>query len=325
MAQPTSVLTIGTFDGVHAGHAALVARARRFADSRRARVVAMAFDPHPLSVLRPDAAPPRLTSFQQRTRLLLAAGADEVARVEPTKEFLSLTPGDFLDRVLRDWNPVGFVEGPDFRFGRGREGDVDLLRTRGRQSGFDVEVVDPITVALTDHTVAPASSTLARWLVTNGRMADATIVLGRPYELEGIVVSGDRRGRTIGFPTANLQTPCLPPADGVYAAEARLDDGRTFAAAVSIGTKPTFGASERAMEAFLLDAPSTGSALAGLPEYGWNLTLCITSWVREQVKFASTAALIEQMHRDCARIRAIVRIPFHVGTTRSSLETAACP
>lgn len=325
MTQTPSVLTIGTFDGVHAGHAALLARARQLAEVRDALVVAMAFDPHPLAALRPDQAPARLTSFPQRERLLLAAGAHRVVRLEPTPEFLALTAEAFIDGICRDWNPLAFVEGPDFRFGKGRGGDVESLLARGRQSGFDVEVVPPVAVALSDHTIAPASSTLARWLITNGRIADAAIVLGRPYELEGIVERGDRRGRTIGFPTANLRTDCLAPADGVYAGEASLEDGRTFAAAVSVGTKPTFGAGGRAVEALLLDAPSEGDAVVGLPEYGWKVRLRFTAWVREQVRFHSVEALVEQMHRDCARIRALRPTPPDAVAGRTLLETAACP
>jgi riboflavin kinase/FMN adenylyltransferase len=285
----------------------------------------MAFDPHPLAFLRPDQAPARLTGFPQRERLLMAAGADRVVRLEPTPDLLALSAGEFLERVCRDWRPVAFVEGPDFRFGKGRGGDVDFLRERARHSGFDVEVVQPVTVTLADHTVAPASSTLARWLIAGGRMSDAAIVLGRSYELAGVVVQGDRRGRTIGFPTANLRTDGLPPADGVYAAEAILDDGRVFTAAVSIGTKPTFGAGGRAAEALLLDAPADGAAVAGLPEYGWNLTLRFIAWVREQVQFHSVGALVEQMHRDCTRIRALRPSPLAAVESRTNLETAACP
>jgi len=324
MTQTRSVLTIGTFDGVHAGHAALLSRARTLASAGDAQVVAMAFDPHPLTILRPEQAPARLTSFQDRERLLKAAGADIVIRLEPTAEFLSLSPCQFLDRVCREWSPHAFVEGPDFRFGKGRTGDIEFLRERGRTAGFEVEVVQPITVILGDHTVAPASSTLARWLISHGRIADATVVLGHPCELAGTVEQGDRRGRTIGFPTANLRTDCLLPADGVYAAEAILDDGRSFTAAVSVGTKPTFEGTRRALEALLLDAPADESRLVGLPEYGWNLRLRIIAWVREQVRFSSVKALVEQMHRDCVRIRTLTGEPGLPSTSTNRLETPAC-
>lgn len=324
MTQTRSVLTIGTFDGVHAGHAALLARARTLATTGNAQVVAMAFDPHPLTILRPDQAPARLTSFHDRERLLKAAGADLVARLQPTAEFLSTSPGEFLDRVCQQWAPLAFVEGADFRFGKGRSGDIESLRERGRTAGFQVDVVPPVTVVLGDHTIAPASSTLARWLISSGRIADATVVLGHPYELAGTVERGDRRGRTIGFPTANLRTDCLLPADGVYAAEALLDDGRSFTAAVSVGTKPTFDGSRRELEAFLIDAPTENDRVAGLPEYGWGLRLRLAAWVREQARFSSVASLVEQMHRDCVRIRTLTGEPALPRTHLRILETPAC-
>jgi riboflavin kinase/FMN adenylyltransferase len=314
MAQ-RSVVTIGTFDGVHAGHVALVRRARTAADAAGARVVAMAFDPHPSAILRPESAPPRLTTFGQRERLLRIAGADHVERLEPTPALLGRSASDFLESVGRAWSPAAFVEGPDFRFGKGRAGDIAFMREFGAKAGFTVEVVEPVTVALSDHTVVPASSTLARWLIAHGRMGDAARVLTRPYEIEGIIVRGDRRGRTIGFPTANIQTECLLPADGVYAGSAMLADGRAFAAAVSVGTKPTFDGVRRALEVFLIDAPGDGDAIDGLPEYGWPIQLRIQHWVREQVRFASVASLVEQMHRDIVCIR---------GLMDATMENAAC-
>lgn len=298
-----AVITIGVFDGVHAGHAALVARARQLADANRAAVVAMAFDPHPVTRLRPEAAPARLTTFEQRRRLLMEAGADAVDRLEPTESLLSQSPGNFVEWIGRRWRVAGFVEGPDFRFGRGRSGDVEFLAHYGARAGFGVEIVEPVSVTLTDHTMATASSTLVRWLLAQGRAGDAAQVLGRPYELEGTVVPGDRRGRTIGFPTANLSTECLIPADGVYAGEAVLEDERVFPAAISIGTKPTFGAGGRAVEAYLLDAPREGTAIRGLPEYGWPLRLRIKGWVRQQLRFETPSSLVEQMHLDCCRVR----------------------
>jgi riboflavin kinase/FMN adenylyltransferase len=170
--------------------------------------------------------------------------------------------------------------------------------------GFTVEVVPPVEVALTDHQCVPARSTIVRWLLSNGRVRDAAVVLGRPYELEGTVVRGDRRGRTIGFPTANLEVPTLIPADGVYAAIATLPDGRRLGAAVSIGSKPTFGTHARAVEAFLLQPGTESRAwkpIEGLPEYGWTLRLSMLAWVREQVKFDSLDSLLAQMERDCRR------------------------
>ncbi|HRQ71547.1 MAG TPA: riboflavin kinase [Phycisphaerales bacterium] len=306
--MPRSVVSVGTFDGVHAGHATLIARARATADNAGdAEVVVLAFDPHPATRLRPESAPPRLGSYERRAELLREAGADRVERLEPTAELLSHTPEAFIESIVGRLAPIAFVEGPDFRFGKGRAGDNSVLASLGQRHGFAVEVVPPVAVALNDQAVLTASSTIARWLVQHGRVRDAWAVLTRPHELTGRVVQGDRRGRDLGFPTANLDTPCLPPADGVYAGVAFLDDGRSFAAAVSVGTKPMFNGTARAVEAHLLDAPAgVGPCLTGLPEYGWNLRLALVGWVREQLRFDSIEALMAQMHRDCDRVRDIV-------------------
>jgi riboflavin kinase / FMN adenylyltransferase len=310
-----SVLTIGSFDGVHVAHAALVARARELA-AGGARVVVMALDPHPATVLRPQSAPGRLTTFGQRAELLKRAGADEVVRLEPTPELLSLTPAEFVAGVVRDYAPVAFVEGPDFRFGKGRAGNVGTLAELGATYDFRVVLQEPVELALSDNTVVRASSTIARWLIQHGRVRDAALVLGREYELRGEVVRGDRRGRTIGYPTANLATECLPPADGVYSGSARLPDGREFLAAVSVGTKPTFGEHGRAVEAYLLDAPHEGAAIKGLPEYGWQLALTFSHWLRDQARYHTIEPLLEQMDRDCARARELAAAERSVAACR---------
>jgi riboflavin kinase/FMN adenylyltransferase len=307
-----AVVTIGNFDGVHVGHAALVGRAREVARGKGARVVTMSFDPHPATVLRPGTEPARLTSWEDRERLLRGAGADEVVRLEPTRELLGMEPEEFVDDVVRRYSPVAVVEGPDFRFGKGRRGDLALLRELGARQGFSVEEVAAVEVALSDHTAAVASSTLVRWLVSHGRVTDAARVLGREYEVEGEVVRGDRRGREIGYPTANVRTECLVPGDGVYAGVGVLPDGPDVAAAISVGTKPTFGEHGRAMEAFLIFDPgpgrpgSPGGPIEGLPEYGWRLRLRFAAWVRDQVRFGSVGELLGQMGRDCERVREIV-------------------
>lgn len=317
------VLTIGTFDGVHRGHQALVGRARERAASigPDVLVAALVFDPNPIEILRPREAPARLTTFEQKRRNLLACGADEVHRLEPNSTLLRETPEEFITIVRREHGMVGVVEGPDFRFGKARAGDVRTLDELGRRLGFFVDVVEPVTVALNDHTIVPARSTLVRWLLEHGRVSDAARVLGRPHTLAGTVVSGDRRGRTIGYPTANIDSPCVAPADGVYAGRARLSDGRVFTAAISVGRKPTFGDGGRAVEAVLLgDSPDPAAAgevgagapawapLPGLPEYGWTLELEFIAWIREQIRYNGVEPLLEQMARDCAQIARIVRI-----------------
>jgi riboflavin kinase/FMN adenylyltransferase len=323
MAQTPSspvAVTVGTFDGVHRGHAALVARARAQVGPA-GRVVALVFDPHPLERLRPEKAPARLSTFEQRRAWLAAAGADVVERLEPTDELLSHTPEEFVDWVVARHRPVAWVEGPDFRFGRGRAGDVGLLRGLGPAKGFEALVIDPVEVALTDHTVVTASSTMTRWLLAHGRARDVACVLGRPHTLSGVVVQGDRRGRTIGFPTANIETPCMLPLDGVYAGIARVGGRggaerhavREFAAGVSVGVRPMFDA-RPTIEAHLIgaDRDAGSPAIAGLPEYGWSIELELVSFLREQWKFESLDALTAQIRRDCdeaARIFAGARRP----------------
>ncbi len=302
--MPKSIVTIGNFDGVHAGHAALVRRARTLADKDGGRVVVLSFDPHPVSILRPDAAPERLSTFAQRERLLKACGADEVVRIAPTKDLLAQSAVEFAEWLASEHRPGVIVEGPDFRFGHKRLGDVELLARMGAQLGFRVEAVPPIEVELGDQTVVTASSSITRWLVRHGRVEDAARVLGRAYEIEGVVVRGERRGRTINMPTANIEAVHLAPADGVYAGLATLPDGRVFAAAISVGTKPTFtDATERVVEAHLLDCPRDGDCIEGLDEYGWTARLAYTRWLRDQAKYDSIGALLEQMNRDCERVR----------------------
>lgn len=317
-----SAVTIGTFDGVHRGHAALALCARDFARAHAGRAIALVFDPHPLSRLRPEAAPPPISTFEQRARWLTQLGIDEVVRLEPTPDRLAQPPEAFIDEIVERFNPELFVEGPDFRFGKARAGDVRTLADAGRArpepERFAVEVIEPVEVALDNHTLARASSTLVRWLVAHGRVTDAARVLGRPYELAGTVVQGDRRGRTIGYPTANLDTRLLTPADGVYAGRATLPDRRTFPCAISVGTKPQFGGRVRAVEAHLLDTPDRAGttnhdAIDGLDEYGWTLRITFATYLRDQARFPSVDELLEQMARDCDRAQRLADTPASNG------------
>jgi riboflavin kinase / FMN adenylyltransferase len=356
------VVTIGNFDGVHIGHAALVARARRVAtrlDRKRASaetptdapteapteapttVTVLTFDPHPISILRPGVEPARLTTFAQRERLLKELGADEVIRLTPTADLLNEDPETFVRWVLDQADTQAIVEGDDFRFGKGRRGDRTALTLLGASLGFDVEIVDPVEAALTDQTIVRASSTTVRWLVEHGRVRDAAAVLGRPYVIAGEVVEGDRRGRTIGFPTANFVAEQLLPADGVYAGWATLDDGRRFKAAVSVGTKPMFDGVGRTAEAFLIDAPNetapnetashettpiadertTWGRITGLPEYGWRVEVELIAWVRDQSRFGSIDALTDQIERDCTKITRLLTAMDEQGGAANGIST----
>lgn len=318
---PLTAVTIGNFDGVHLGHAELIRRAR-LAVGPKGRVIALAFHPHPAVVIRPSDVPPTITTFDQRARALAAAGADETLRLHPTSELLATDPAAFIQSIAERHRPAVIVEGSDFRFGSRRSGDVDLLAVLGSRLdqlalGFETIVLDPVQVALTDHTVVTASSTIIRWLLERGRVSDAARVLGRPYRLEGTVVKGDQRGRTIGVPTANLDTPNMLPADGVYAGIARLPSGLSKPAAVHVGPRETFGAHNRTLEVHVLDWAGPGTTNPSqTPSYAYNWTLSVDliAWLREQARYDSVQALVEQMQRDIGRARGIAERQLEAST-----------
>lgn len=292
-------ISIGNFDGVHLGHAAIVHTMRRIVGPS-GRVMVLAFDPHPAGVLRPGTGPTRLTTASQRERLLRSLGADGVRILVPAPALLAMEPEAFMDDLHRRLRFDLLVEGPDFRFGRGRGGDLTMARTLGGAMGFEVEVVEPVEAVLIDRTIAPVRSTLIRWLIRHGRMEDAGICLGRPYEMECLVVRGDQRGRTIGCPTVNLEHGDRQlPGDGVYAGRALLPDGSTWLAAISVGTKPTFGANARTCEAHLLDWNGA------LDHYGWTIRLTIEHRLRDQLTFDGLDALLERMARDLLDVRTL--------------------
>src|SRR5688500_18894581 len=255
---PRSVLSIGNSDGLHLGHrqilrtaAGLRAAGVRAASPSR-RLAVATFEPHPLTVLRPDRAPPRLTPPYRKRDLLEQAGVDEYVVLPPTPDVLNLTAEQFWQGLRDEARPAHLVEGESFNFGKGRGGSIDRLREWTAGSTVRLHVVPPVTVALLDLQIVPASSSLIRWLVAHGRVRDAAICLGRPYELVGPVVKGHQRGKTIGMPTANLDCrDQLVPADGVYAARCEVG-GQVCPVALSVGTMPTFGPNARQVEAHLI-------------------------------------------------------------------------
>ena len=290
-------VTIGNFDGVHLGHRALIDRARKVAGPS-GRVTAVTFEPHPLRLLRPELAPQTVQLPAERRQALLDAGVTDVRVLEVNRALLQMEATTFLAWLRQDIGFDAIVEGPDFHFGKGRGGDIALLRQEGGRCGFTVEVVEPVMVQLSDGGTAAASSSLVRWLLAHGRVEDAARVLGRSYGFGGVVVRGDQRGREIGWPTANVEHgDRLLPADGVYAGTAELPDGTRRRAAISVGTKPTFGDAERTVEAFLLDHQSP------LDQYGWRLTVTFDRWLREQARYESLEPLLAQMRRDVVRTR----------------------
>jgi riboflavin kinase/FMN adenylyltransferase len=285
-------VAVGKFDGVHLGHAALVRQADALARRLGGPAVVVTFDPHPLTLLRPEQATLLLTTPQDRADLLHRAGADHVVTLRTTHELLGLSAGDFFEQVLRrQLGARALVEGPNFRFGRGREGDVELLRRLCAEAGVELAVVPPVTV---NGTVA--SSGLVRAALLRGDVKAAAELLGRHYRICGVVGTGQKRGRTIGFPTANLgQVGTVVPGDGVYAAYAFDEAGKAWPATVNVGGNPTFGEHARKIEAYLLDF--SGDL------YDKPLSLGFVQRLRETKTFAGKHELVEQLRRDAERAR----------------------
>ncbi|HXT42732.1 MAG TPA: bifunctional riboflavin kinase/FAD synthetase [Pseudonocardiaceae bacterium] len=289
-----SVVTIGVFDGVHRGHARLVNHAVRRAGELGVPSVLMTFDPHPSEVIRPGSHPAQLTSLRRRAELVEQFGV-EVFFVLPFTVELSRVPADeFVHTVLVERLHVAdVVVGDNFTFGHKAAGNIDLLRTLGRRFGFTAE-----GVGLLSQGELTFSSTYIRSCIDAGDVVAAATALGRPHRLEGIVIRGDQRGRSLGYPTANLSTPrhAAIPADGVYACRF-VHRGRDLAAAVSIGTNPTFSGRERRVEAFVLDLDEDF--------YGERVALDFVQRLRGMCRFDTPDQLVAQIDDDVAQTRAL--------------------
>jgi len=289
-------VSVGNFDGVHCGHLALIAAARRQADRLGGPLVAVTFDPPPFQILHPDRGSPRwpLTTLPQRADLLHEAGVDHVVILRTAPALLALSPEAFFEDVLvRQLGAKAIVEGYDFRFGRGREGTNALLREFSAKADIAFEEVPPFAIAC-----EAVSSSLVRKSIEAGDVRFARELLGRSYTITGQVVEGAKRGRTIGFPTANLgDVATLLPLEGVYAVRASVE-GRAFPAAANIGPNPTFGDQARKIEIHLLDF--TGDL------YGKRVQAAFAMRLRETRPFASVPALVEQLQHDVADARRVL-------------------
>jgi riboflavin kinase/FMN adenylyltransferase len=311
-----TVLTVGTFDGVHRGH--LDVLSRLVARSRAARLPSLlvTFEPHPLEVLNPAAAPPLLTTRSEKLAVLEQTGLDYVAILPFTSELASKSADQFVDLVLRDrFRMAQLLIGHDHGFGRGREGDVETLRSLGASRGFTVEVVPPVA---TDAGEA-VSSTLIRRALAAGDLPAAAAGLGREYSVSGQVVPGDARGRSLGFPTLNVQPESprkLLPPDGVYAVDVSTRRGR-FGGMLNLGGRPTFGDERRTIEAHLFDA--TGDF------YGDRVRVAFVQRLRDTMKFDGVDALRAQLaadERDARRALTAVVEPGNVnGSTPAPPST----
>jgi riboflavin kinase/FMN adenylyltransferase len=288
------VAAIGNFDGVHRGHQSMLERLRFRADERKAPALILTFDPPPIELLRPADAPPRVTTLSRRLELLSRFGAEACLVYRTDSALLSLTAREFFDSiVLGQLAAVGLVEGPNFFFGKGRGGNVQVLQEWCPQHDLSIDVVDSVHV----DDVMVSSSEIRRRL-TSGDARGAAAMLGRPHRISGRVVRGDQRGRTIGFPTANLaEVAVMLPRDGVYACVCTVD-GAVHTAIMNIGPNPTFGEQRRKLEVHLLDFHGD--------LYGRELHVDLVERLRETRAFSGVEALVAQLTRDATAARLAV-------------------
>ena len=290
-----SVVTVGVFDGVHRGHQQLIGRAVERGRERGLPTVLVTFDPHPAELVRPGSHPARLTTLRRRAELVAELGIDAFCVLPFTAEVAHTEPPEFVHEVLVErLHAADVVVGRNFTFGHRAAGDVTLLTKLGERFGFGVEGVELIT-----NDGITFSSTYIRSCIEGGDVVAAAAALGRPHRVEGVVVHGDRRGRELGFPTANMSTAPYTalPADGVYAGRFVIGH-RALPAAISVGTNPTFSGRVRTVEAYVLDVDEDF--------YGFEVAIDLEHRLRGQERFADVDALIAQMHRDVARARQLL-------------------
>ena len=295
-----AVVAVGNFDGVHRGHQALIGEARRMAQERGAPLGVMAFEPHPQEFFRPSPESFRLTPFHAKARLLAGLGTDVLFALKFDAGMAAMAAEDFVETVLVGALGVGaIVVGRDFQFGKGRAGNVTMLAYMGEMEGFGVTVFDPVIA----HGVDKISSTEIRDALKAGKPDVASRLLGHPWAVEGIVQHGDKRGRTIGYPTANMRLDdCLKPAFGIYAVRAHvLDNDRVVEShngVASFGIRPMFETPVPLLETFLFDF--TGDL------YGKHLSVELVAYLRPEAKFDSLDALVTQMNADSAAARQLL-------------------
>jgi riboflavin kinase/FMN adenylyltransferase len=288
--RPTA-LTIGVFDGVHLGHRHLIGSAVQRAQALGWQSAVLTFDPHPNVVIRPDRQQLYLTSLEERTDRIAALGVDLLIVLPFNRDVMALTAHEFMTRVCRAIALRELWIGHDFALGRGREGDLARLRDIGHELRYSVHPVEPLLLR-----GAPVSSTRIRTALQEGDLLSASELLGHPFGLRGLVAQGARRGRTIGFPTANLTVDPqhILPADGVYVCHAQVG-GQRYGAVTNVGLRPTFDGTHRTVEAYLLDFFDE--------IYGETLRLDFLHRLRGERKFDGIAALVAQITSDVAAAR----------------------
>jgi riboflavin kinase/FMN adenylyltransferase len=307
------IVSVGNFDGVHRGHQQMLKTLREIAAEHSAPAIVVTFDPHPLSLLRPDAPLPRLTTIERRTALLREYGADQVVVLPVTKQLLQMTADDFFHQVLvEQLSAAGIVEGPNFRFGRDRSGDVDRLADLCQSKNIAFRVIQPV-----DDEGQMISSSRIRTLLSEGRLCDAVAMTGHAHRISGVVSHGAGRGRQLGFPTANLENiRVMLPTNGVYAGTANIA-GRQYVAAVSIGPNPTFDDNRLKVECYV--DGFTGDL------YETELNIDLLSKIRSLCSFTSVEELTQQITTDVKQCRVqIARLeqPIYKICTTAEWQTA---
>jgi riboflavin kinase/FMN adenylyltransferase len=296
-----TAVTIGVFDGVHLGHRHVIGELRRIAAELGSKSAVITFDQHPAAVVRPDSAPKLLTDLDQRLELLASTGVDYALLVHFDEARSKESAEDFVRRELVDClRAKAVVVGADFHFGHGRRGDVALLRTMGAEHGFEVDGLELMASAAQDAQVV--SSTSIRAALAQGDLEAANRLLGRHHEVRGVVQTGDKRGRELGFPTANVAVAADTqlPADGIYAGWYVRPDGTELPAAISLGRRPTFYDDQpySLLEAHVLDFDGD--------LYGESARIRFVAWLRGEAKFDSLEALVTQIEADVAQTRSVL-------------------
>ncbi len=295
-----AVATIGVFDGVHLGHQALIRRVVERAGELGIESVCVTFSPHPEDVLRPEMEIAHLAPLEDRLALIRGLGVSEVEVIEFTRSLSQMSPEEFMELLLKRFRLRELWIGSDFALGRGRSGSPGRLAAIGSEKGFQVHQFPPVEIG-----GVVASSTMIRLLLAEGRVEEAARLLGRPYRLRGEVVSGDRRGRLLGFPTANLamrERLCLP-GDGVYAVSCSGKGLDTRPGVASLGVRPTFDGGQRQVEVYLIDFQGD--------LYGEELAVDFVARLRGEERFSSADALVAQIQEDVRRAKEVLELYRH--------------
>jgi riboflavin kinase/FMN adenylyltransferase len=305
-----AILTIGNFDGIHLGHQKILTAARKTADKRQTQLVAITFDPHPLAILHPQKAPGILTPLQLKRHLLAELKVDCLFIQKTSPDLLALSPQDYVKQfIVKGIQPSIVVEGESFNFGSGRTGNIHLLQKLADENSFKVSIIKAKEVKLSTGQTVTISSTLIRDLLANGKTADATVALGRPYRLIGQIVRGHGKGKKLGFPTLNLQPlKQLVPAEGVYAGLVEISDSVEYVcktkekipAVFSIGRAETLASDYPT----LIEAHLLSGDVGDL--YGKWLAMDFIERIRSQQKFDGEKELSAQIARDCAKAKNIL-------------------